>query len=116
MEEIIPLTPIPQPAGRIQGRELDLLTEIISSSDGIFAYVINSESSTVNQITISSNEIGRLRPVQRRPKPQRLDCAPINRQVIVANSFVKLSNWVHLKMTPSHYARIIGSVSGISSG
>ena len=90
VEEIIPLTPIPQPAGRIQGRELDLPTEIISSSDGIFAYVINSESSTVNQITISSNEIVKTFDLSSDGRnPKDLIAHPLTGQVIVANSFVK---------------------------
>ena len=90
VEKIIQLTPIPQISGRIQGRELDLPTEIISSSDSTFAYVINSESSTVSQITVSSNEIVKTFDLSNDGRnPKDLIVHPLTGQVIVANSFAK---------------------------
>ena len=90
MEKTIRLTPIPRPAGQIKSRDLDLPTEIALSSDGVFAYVINSELSTVSQIAVGSDQVLKTYDLSDDGQaPKDLIVHPLTGQVVVANSFVK---------------------------
>ena len=90
VEKTIRLTPIPRPAGQIKSRDLDLPTEIALSSDGVFAYVINSELSTVSQIAVGSDQVLKTYDLSDDGQaPKDLIVHPLTGQVVVANSFVK---------------------------
>ena len=90
VEKTVRLTPIPRKTRTIRNRDLDFPTEIALSGGGNFAYVINSQRSTVSRITVDTDEVlSTLAILDNSRVPKDIIIHPITGDILVANSFVK---------------------------
>ena len=90
VEHTVRLTPIPEKKATIQSRDIDLPTEIALSGDGIFAYVINSETASATKIQVGADQVVRSIDLSADGRdPKDVIVHPTKGDIYVANSFVK---------------------------
>ena len=93
VEHTVGLTPIPEKKATIQSRDIDLPTEIALSGDGVFAYVINSETASATKIQVGSDQVVRSIDLSADGRdPKDVIVHPTKGDIYVANSFVKPIN------------------------